>query len=47
MSLDEKELLVDLILMMRNVEKDQKELIEKVESLDSQIWSYSSKDLDI
>lgn len=39
LALDEKELLVELILSMKNVEKGQKALSDKLEDLDSAIWS--------
>ena len=39
LSLDEKELLVELIFSMKNIEKEQKILLEKIENLDATIWS--------
>lgn len=39
LALDEKELLVELIFSMKNIEKEQKKLLEKVEGLDATIWS--------
>lgn len=39
LALDEKELLIELILSMKNIEKGQKALSEKIEDLDASIWS--------
>ena len=39
LSMDEKELLVELIFAVRKIEKEQKALSEKVEDLETTIWS--------
>ena len=39
LSMDEKELLVELIFAVRKIEKKQKALSEKVEDLETTIWS--------
>lgn len=39
LSMDEKELLVELIFAVRRIEKEQKALSEKVEDLETTIWS--------
>ena len=44
LKLDEKELLVELIFSIRNIEKEQKTLSEKVEYLETIIWSNQTND---
>lgn len=39
LSLSEKELLVELIFAVKTIEKKQEDLIEKVEDLNTAIWS--------
>ena len=39
LSMDEKELLVELIFAVRKIEKEQKALSEKVEDSETTIWS--------
>lgn len=41
-SLSEKELLIELLLKVQKVEDEHKEIIEKIESLDSTIWTNSN-----
>ena len=47
MELSEKELIVELIFSIRNIEKEQKLLTEKVEGLESTMWSIKYTDNDL
>ena len=40
---NEKELLVELILYIKNIEKEQKVLLEKMEDLNSTVWLSNNK----